>query len=667
MKFKINKNVKYIMLILSALLLFALVFFTLSSCSASDKGALNSLQTLNLKIPGNAALTVSDIRVKGFTLSWPDLTDGQYEYAAAASYNGNIEDYPTALANGHVVLDFTPDKTLNGTYKVTKLLPGKEYSIKLFARKKNTQAAEYLTGTATLPYIDDAELISVSFDGAEGVYDDVNDTFTEMYVPGTKADGYEYTVTYQLARNCFLYINGAKTEDTELKMKAGDILDVTAVNEKINASRDYKIIVKQLDNGIPVVVVDTENNKRITSKNNYLNATLKIIDSAKNPCGEGLYDGAIQIKGRGNSSWDMPKKGYTIEITDKAPILDMASSDKWMLLANYADKSLMRNYSAYELYRDMGAAFSPKLRYVDLVLNGQYVGTYNIGEMIDINQGRLDFPKIKGSDTTKITKNGQEKITPASTGEDLTGTYLLEVNSTDKYDKNEIIFETKKINWAAQQDGVGHFFSIKQPGEKNMSEDAYNYISDYVNKAEDALFSDDFTNPDTGYRAYIDASTVIDWYIVNELFKQVDADFYTSVYMYKPRGGKLCMGPVWDFDLGAGNANYRGGDDPTGWYVRNCAWLERFFEDPAFVQQFKDRWNYVKANYLNRMIERIDSTSVLLSQSQAMSFAKWKILGVYVWPNADGFESRTTYQDEVDFLKTWLKSRIDWMDQEINK
>ncbi|MCL2771898.1 MAG: CotH kinase family protein [Oscillospiraceae bacterium] len=667
MKQKINKNLKYMLLIPSALLLFALIFFMISSCSASDKGALNSLQVLNLKIPDNASLTVSDIRVKGFTLAWPNLTDGEYEYAVAASYDGNIDDYSTAAQNGHIVLNFTSDKILNGTYKVTKLLPGKDYDIKLFARKKNTQAALYLTGTATLPYIDDAELLSVSFDGQAGVYDDVNDTYTEAYVPGTVADDYEYTVTYQLAHNCVLYINGAKTADAELKMKPGETLEVAAVNEKINAARDYEISVKQLDNGIPVVVINTENNKKITSKSTYRNATLKIIDSALNPYGEGLYDGAITIKGRGNSSWDMPKKGYTIEIADKAQILDMPSFDKWMLVANYADKSLMRNYTAVELYRDMGAAYSPRLRYVDLVLNGQYVGTYNIGELIDIGQGRLDFPKIKGSDTTKITSKGQEKIIPASTGDDLSGTYLLEVNSTDKYDTDEIIFETKKINWTAQTDGVGHFFSIKQPGAKNMSEDAYNYISDYVNKAEDALFSDDFTDPNKGYRAYIDPSTYIDWYIVNELFKQVDADFYTSVYMYKPRDGKLCMGPIWDFDLGAGNANYRGGDDPTGWYVRDCDWFTRLFEDPAFVQEFKDRWNYVKTHYFNRMFERIDSTAALLDKSQAMNFAKWKILGVYVWPNADGFQSRTTYQDEVDFLKTWLKARIDWMDQEINK
>jgi len=321
----------------------------------------------------------------------------------------------------------------------------------------------------------------------------------------------------------------------------------------------------------------------------------------------------------------------------------------------------MRNYTAYELYRDMGALFSPKFRFVDLIINGKYMGTYCIGERIKIEKGRLDLPKIKAEETIKDTKTGTLVVPPTS-GADLSGSYVLEVNSTDKYDKSEIIFETKKINWNRD-----HFFSIKQPGEKNLSVEAYEYIKGYVNDTEDALFADNFKDPVNGYRKYIDTSTFIDWYIVNEIYKNVDSGFHTSVYMYKPRDGKLCMGPVWDFDLGAGNADYAGCDDPKGWYVRNSAWFTRLFEDEAFAKEFKDRWNYLKANCFDKTFKRIGDTAQLLHKSQAMNFDKWQILGVYVWPNAGDVRSRNTYESEIEYLKEWLTARIEWMDKEINK
>lgn len=652
---------QYILLLLFAVLsvLSVLSMFFATSCANTD--ALQSTRALNISVPENAQLTVSDVRIKGFTLSWTNLTGGSYEYAIAATYKGKIGDYAEAVENGYIVLDFTSDKILNGEYKVKKMLPGKEYEIKLFARKKNTQAAEYLTAKTTLPYIDEAEIFNVWFDGEEAMYDKANDVYIRTFVPGTE-EAEEYKVTYKLARLCELYISGEKVEDTELTVKSGETLEVTVVNEKNKAARDYEISVKMIDNGIPVVILNTENNRRISGRSEYINGTMTIFDSQLNPYGTGIYSGQMEIRGRGNSSSGMPKMSYNINLENKTQILDMAPSREWILTANYSDKSLMRNYIAYEMYRDMGAAFSPKMRFVDLIFNGEYVGTYNIGERIKIDSGRLDLPKIKAETEMKVTQNGNIRPVPASTGEELTGSYVLEVNSTDKYSNTEIIFETKRINW-----NRAHFFSIKQPGEKNLTEEAYNYISDYVNKTEDALFSEDFKDPKTGYRAYIDPATFIDWYIVNEVFKNVDSGFHTSVYFYKPRGGKLCMGPVWDFDIGGGNIDYAGCDDPEGWYVRNSEWFERLFDDEAFAGEFKDRWNYVKSNYLDKTLARIDATAALLEQSQAMNFAKWKILGVYVWPNASGVGERSTYKSEVDYLKDWLAARIEWMDEEINK
>jgi len=651
-------TVSILFLIFMISVIFSLLF--LNSCADDDQGALASTKPFNIKIPDNAFLTVSDIRTRGFTLTWSEL-DKNCEYAIAASAFGKIDDYQTALENSHIILDFTPAETLNGSYRATKIIGGKDYEIKLFVRKKNTQAAEYLSAKATLPYLDDAEILKVYADGEEMLYDKTEDAFTKTYVPGKKDIG-EYTVTYKLGRQCALYIDGVKIESDRFTIKDGETAAATVVNEKNNAARDYVISIKPVDNGLPVIMINVENNRAVNSKSLVLSAEMTILDSRTNPYGIGLYSGGISIKGRGNSSMGMPKKNYNIEIESKAMMLDMAAAKKWTLTANYSDKSLMRNYIAHELYRDMGAAFSPKFRFVDLILNGDYAGTYCIGERIKVAKGRLDLPKIKVDETVKTNKKGVTEIIPPTSGDDLNGSYILEVSSTDKYSKDDIIFETKKINWV-----TGNYFAIKQPGKKNMSEDAYNYISKYINEAEDALFGENFTDPDNGYRKYMDVSTFIDWYIVNELFKQVDSNFQSGVYLYKPRDGKLCMGPIWDFDLGAGNANYAGCDNPEGWYARKSAWFTRLFEDGRFAAEFRTRWNEVKADLLGKTFDRIDETAKLLEKSQQMNFAKWRILGVYVWPNAGNVQERATYASEVEYLKNWLTERIEWMDQEINK
>ena len=649
--------------ILFATAFLVVLFASVLLLSDMAKEARPPSKAFDLKFPPNAVLTVSDIRVKGFTLGWTEF-EGEVEYAIAASSRGNMDDYQTALENGHVILDFTPGAVLNGAYRATKMIPGKNYEIKLFVRKPGTLPAEYLSSSAELPYIDDAELVSVYIDGEKAYYDKYEDIFSKIYIPG-KEETAEYTVTFKTGRLSELYEAGGQVKIPEegFTIRDGERVFVTAVNGKTGAMRDYEISVNPLDNGIPLVVINVENNRPITSKSVYLNAEMQIFDSATNPSAEyadGLYSGAIEIKGRGNSSFGSAKKGYNINIADKHVVFDMAASREWMLMGNYSDKTLMRNYIAQELYRGMGAAFAPKFRFIDLIFNGKYVGTYCFGERIKIERGRLELPKIKAEEQIK-DKNTGLLVVPPTTGEDLSGSYILEVNSSDKYSRDEIIFETKRINWA-----VAHFFSIKQPGKNNLTPEAYEYISNYVNETEDAMFADNFKDPENGYRKYLDTATFIDWYLVNELFKNVDSGFHTSVYFYKPRGGKLCMGPVWDFDIGAGNIDYGNCDDPTGWYVRYSAWFGRLFEDEAFAEEFRERWNYVKRNNLPGMFEMIDETAALLARSQAMNFEKWPILGYYVWPSAPGYEERDTYESEVKYLKDWLEARIKWMDKEIN-
>ena len=642
-----KRSINLFFLFLVLIFMFAMSLMVFTSCMP-DKGALESSKDISFTMPANASMKVRDIRVKGFTLDWTNLPGSGYEYAIAASHDAKeVEDYETAVENHKIALEFTPSDKLNGTYKVTRMIPGKEYTIKLFVRAKNTRAAEYLKAKATLPYIDDAEIVNLWINGEEALFDKTTDTYSYFYLPGSGDENNEYTFTYKLMRQCALYINGEKVEAEEITLNPLEPLELTVVHERLLAARDYTVLVGTVDNGLPVVMINTVENRIIFNKTDYIPASMKILDSRDNPVSMGLYEGNIEIRGRGNATFALPKKSYNFEIADKTQMLDMTAAREWTLMANYRDKTLMRSYTAYELSRDMGAAFAPKMRFVDFVLNDEYVGTYMLGERIKIDEGRLNLLKIK-ADTTVPNE--------------LTGGYILEVSSTDKYSSSDIIFETKKLKW-----NTGNFFVIKQPGEKNLPPEAYEYIKNYVNEAEDALFGDDFKDPVNGYRAYIDAASVIDWYLINELYKQVNANFNEKVFMYKPRGEKLHVGPVWDFELGGGNISHSTCDAPEGWYVRDAAWITRMFEDEAFAKEFQDRWNYVKRNYFDALFRRIDDTAELLERSQQMNFSKWSILGISVWPNAEGASSRNTYKSEVDYLKDWLTSRIEWMDGEINK
>ena len=630
-----------------------LIIFVLNSCSI-ERNAVYLSTMVEFKIPAGASVSVRDIRVKGFTLDWTVVPEDNYEYAIAASYDGHLEDYETALENGKIVLDFTSSFILNGTYKVKNLIAGKEYEIKIFVRAKNMKPAEYLKTKATLPFIDEAEIISVTINGNKAVYDKKDDSFSYYYFIGLEEASYAFT--YELMRGCALYINGEKTESKEIKIKPYEPIEVTAVYERTQASRDYIIYVGGKNNGIPIVIINTDNNKRVESQTKEVTAYMKIIDFKDNPMGIGLYNGEIGIRGRGNSSWGMPKKGYNFSTEEKVQIFDMAPSRDWMLMANYTDKSLMRNYTAFEFARDLGMAFAPKMRFVDIIWNGKYIGNYVIGERVKIDKGRLDLPKLKKDMTSDY---------------EITGSFILEINHRWRLKNGEVTFNTNIFSpghstvWGPAE---GDTVVIRQPGRENLSPEAFEYIKNYFNEAEDALYSSNFKDPEKGYRKYFDIPSFVDWYLINELYKQVDADMRLSTFFYKPRGDdKIYMGPVWDFDLGAGNADYRSCDDPKGWYVRTGLWLVRLFEDEWFEQQFKDRWNYLKENgYFDNLFKRIDETAKYLEKSAEMNFEKWPTLGIYTWPNANNWWDRTTYQSEVDYLKEWLKARFNWMDYEIN-
>jgi hypothetical protein len=394
-----------------------------------------------------------------------------------------------------------------------------------------------------------------------------------------------------------------------------------------------------VDTGLPVVQIWTDGNAPILDRENYVGGSMKITDGSRTVYATGLYDGRINMKGRGNSSWDMPKKGYRLKLPAAAQILDMPADKDWVLIANYADKTLMRNVVGFELSRRFGLAWTPRMRYVEFYLNGEFLGNYLLGEHVKVAPQRVNVTKLTTSDADQIAPN-------------VTGGYLIEADPLEYVDPGDVFFYLNSEQ----------LFDMKDPDSPTSAQ--LNYISAYAQSVEDAIIYHTLDNAG-GYESLIDVDTFINWYLVKELMKDVDGGFYSSVYLYKERNAKLAMGPVWDFDLAAGNVDYSSAQHPTGWYIRTQSeWFRHLFKDPVFAAKVRSRWKSLKSGQIDTIFQYIDQTKKLLNGSEQQNFTRWPILNEYVWPNAVVTGS---YPKEVDYLKNWLKTRINWMDQQYNK
>ena len=226
--------------------------------------------------------------------------------------------------------------------------------------------------------------------------------------------------------------------------------------------------------------------------------------------------------------------------------------------------------------------------------------------------------------------------------------FLLEID--EKANSDEITFKTKHLI---------HPVNIKEP-EVIVGDANYEYIVNYLKNAEAALFSDDFKNPSTGWQAYFDLNSFVEWYVIEEIAKNTDSglmnSLYTSCFLNLKRGGKLKMGPLWDFDIAFGGAIYMD-STPSGFWVKNTEWFSRLFEDPLFVEKVKQRFNYFYSKK-EELIGEINRQGNIIRKAVEKDDNKWHQMYVYTWPNYYIFGG---YDNEVWGLKTWLLERFEWL------
>ena len=370
-----------------------------------------------------------------------------------------------------------------------------------------------------------------------------------------------------------------------------------------------------------------------------------------------FYD-SIGIEIRGSSSQDFPKKSFSVETIDSTgaskdvSLLGMPSENDWILNANYTDKSFMRNTLSYEISRDMGN-YTSRTRNVELMVNGQYQGIYIFMEKIKRDANRVNISKLTSADTT---------------GDALTGGYILKI---DKFTGSGGLGWTTL--YPPTSGGATPFIQYEYPDSSTILPVQQNYIHAYVDSFENVLHGAQFADPINGYAKYLDVNSAIDNFLINEITKNVDG-YRISSFMYKKKdskGGKLHMGPVWDYDIAWGNANYYNGDVPTGWsylfpYGSDPSqppfWWSRLLQDPNYKNAVRCRWDNLRNTILStaNLYAKIDSLALELDESQQRNFTIWPILGQYVWPNP--LPLPTDYAGIVTELKTWISNRTTWLD-----
>lgn len=368
------------------------------------------------------------------------------------------------------------------------------------------------------------------------------------------------------------------------------------------------------------------------------------------------YDGQISIEIRGESSqYFYDKKSYSIETqtdsgtNNNVPLLGMPAENDWVLYAPFGDKSLLRNVISYRTFEDFGD-YAPRTRFIELILNDDYMGVYVLTEKIKVDRNRVDIARITPSDTSAL---------------DISGGYILRIDKTT--DMQPPQFWESPVN-PPYADFSRIIYQYFDPEYDELTTQQSRYIQNWMTTFDQMLSSGDFADEQTGYRQYIDVQSFADMMILNEFNKDVDA-YRLSNYFYKQKdnnGGKLVAGPPWDYNLTFGNMDYAGDVKETyNWMYPiniNPYWYKRLMDDPWFRNLIYCRWDELADSTLNfaNLDMMIDTCLNRLGEAVERNYARWPVLNIYVWPNPPELITET-YAEQITFLKNWISDRLDWI------
>ena len=400
----------------------------------------------------------------------------------------------------------------------------------------------------------------------------------------------------------------------------------------------------QLTN-LPTLNIQTTNNEEINSRENYVAARITIVSNQ----GTKFFTDSISIRGRGNASWNFPKKPYKFKLNTKSTLLDMPASAKdWTLINTYGDKTLMRNLVAYHFSEALQMPYTVQSRLVDVVLNGEYVGTYQLTDQKEVGKNRVEVEKMAATDVQLP---------------ELSGGYFVE---WDAYAYDEDLY------FITNRNGIP--VTVKSPKADAIVPEQYAYLTNAMNQLVDVAYSASYQNALTGHRAHLESETFLKYQLVNELAGNTDT--YWSMNLYKRRNDPLFYtGPVWDVDLGFDNDNRTYPINQLNDFLYKTKgstangvipFVNRVMTDPYMVQQRKTIWADARSSGRltpQRVLAFIDSLTQEINQSQQLNFERWDILNSYVHQNPRALGS---FAAEVNALRTYVEARFIWMDAHLN-
>lgn len=363
--------------------------------------------------------------------------------------------------------------------------------------------------------------------------------------------------------------------------------------------RNYKVSENILVSAnLPIVYVQTEDNTKILDKENWINATFSILNKDE----WNMDETEITIKGRGNTTWNRPKRPYAIKFSKKQSVCGMPKGKRWVLIANYMDNSFMKNYMAFYMAEKIGMEYTVRGEFVNLVLNGNYVGLYWLGEAIKVDKNRVNI--------------------------DEENEYLIEMDNW--YDETWKFHSAyKKLPYMVKNDDF-------------MTEEKLEYLKNHVAEMESVLYNESSTLADI--EKYIDLNSFAQFYVVNEIMANQELKNPKSCYFTLKTDNILRASTVWDFDWA--------GHNPSHNFLDKTIYYDTLFKYPTFRNKVN-----LYASMLSSadFVKEINSLKEYINPSVKLDEKRW---GKH--KNSVG-EQKNNFDEYVEYLEKCITDRLDYM------